>query len=72
VRAECLDHSIILGEVHLRASLGKYCAYFNTARPHQGIEQKGSGWALAFPTTGGAVVEIPVLGGLHHEYRLAA
>ncbi len=72
VRTECLDHVLVLGEGHLRATLGRYCAYFNTARPHQGIGQKVPDGSPASPTTGGAVVEVPVLGGLHHEYRLAA
>jgi putative transposase len=40
VRRECLDHVVILGEDHLQAVLGEYAAYFNSARPHQGIEQR--------------------------------
>ena len=72
VRAECLDHLIILGEAPLRAILRSYGVYFNTARPHQGIGQKGPDGPPASPTAGGAVVELPVLGGLHHEYRRTA
>lgn len=72
VRAECLDHVIILGEAPLRSILRRYCVYFNTARPHQGIGQKVPDAPRASPNAGGAVVEIPVLGGLHHEYRRAA
>ena len=47
--------------------------YFNNARPHQGIGQR-----VPVPTErekyqeGGNVVAIPVLGGLHHDYRVAA
>jgi hypothetical protein len=65
---------IILSEQHLRAILGRYCEYFNRARPHQGIGQK----VPDKPIDGhrqngrGSVTEIPILGGLHHEYRLAA
>ena len=74
VRRECLDHVIILGEQHLRTILGRYCHYFNGARPHQGIGQRVPNRppAEGRRTESGAVREIPILGGLHHEYRLAA
>ena len=42
VRRECLDHVLVLGEGHLLAVLVEYCRYFNEARPHQGIGQRGS------------------------------
>jgi transposase InsO family protein len=73
VRRKCLDHVLILGEDHLRSVLGEYVEHINGARPHQGIEQR-----LPAPTGGpsyadrGKVVAIPVLGGLHHDYRRAA
>ena len=74
VRRECLDHVIVLGEEHLWHILGRYCEYFNGARPHQGIRQRvpnerSEGSRAAHH---GSVEEIPILGGLHHEYRLAA
>ena len=72
VRAECLDHVIALGEGHLGATLRSYGAYFNTARPHQGIGQQVPDGPRASPTADGVVEELPVLGGLHHEYRRAA
>jgi putative transposase len=74
VRRECLDHIMILGEPHLLHVLADYAlSYFNTARPHQGIGQQ-------IPVSGehlrarfaGSVTPIPVLGGLHHDYRVAA
>ncbi len=74
VRRDCLDHLLILPENQLRRVLRAYCAYVNTARPHQGIRQ-------AIPATMGQVrtlhaitpiVSIPVLGGLHHDYQRAA
>jgi putative transposase len=40
VRRECLDHVLVLGEAHLRHVLREYVAYFNTARPHQGLHQR--------------------------------
>ena len=73
VRRECLDHVIILGELHLQTVLREYVDYFNAARPHQGLDQ-------AIPVSGGQetsasageVFALPVLGGLHHDYRRAA
>ena len=73
-RRECVDHVIVLGERHLLHVLREYAlGYFNTARPHQGIGQRipAHGDRVAF-ARGGSVVAIPVLGGLHHDYRVAA
>jgi len=74
VRRECLDHLLILHERQLYRVLHAYCAYVNTARPHQGIEQaipETTGhMGLLHPAT--PVVSSPVLGGLHHDYRRAA
>jgi putative transposase len=72
VRTECLDHVLLRGEDHLRFILQRYGTYFNDARPHQGIGQQVPNRLPASPNTAGVVVEISVLGGLHHEYRRAA
>jgi putative transposase len=40
VREECLDKLLILNQAHLRRVLRDYIDYYNTARPHQGIEQQ--------------------------------
>jgi putative transposase len=40
VREECLNHLLIFGERHLRRVLQGYSAYYNNARPHQGLEQQ--------------------------------
>ncbi len=75
VRRECLDHLLILSERHLLRALSAYSAYFNAARPHQGIGQaspdhtKGSREAMS---VGGPVRALAVLGGLHHDYRRVA
>jgi transposase InsO family protein len=39
VRRECLNHHLILSEAHLRRIMKEYVVYFNTDRPHQGIDQ---------------------------------
>ncbi len=74
VRRECLDHILVVGEPHLYRVIREYVAYFNRARPHQGIEQK-----IPEPSPGvpakqwkGKIIAFPVLNGLHHDYQLAA
>jgi putative transposase len=67
IRAECLDHLLIVGEGHLRRVLTAYVAYYNHARPHQGRDQP-----LPVPqATGdgqGPVRRRDRLGGLLREY----
>jgi transposase InsO family protein len=77
VRRECVDHTPILGERHLGRVLAKYVGYFNRARPHQGIVRRtplppATALRAAPPHVNEDVVAVPVLGGLHHEYRNAA
>jgi putative transposase len=73
VRRECLDYVVVLGECHLERVLREYCfSYFNRARPHQGIAQLVP---IGFATSAGGsgeVLAVPVLSGLHHDYRRAA
>jgi transposase InsO family protein len=75
VRRECLDHLLILHEKQLHRVLNAYVAYFNQARPHQGIQQQipeqkvGS---VPAQHASGKVISFPVLGGLHHDYRRSA
>ncbi len=75
VRRACLDHLLVLGEAHLRRVLRAYVAYFNRARPHQGIDQAvpaGSPAADRQGASAGRVVAFPIVGGLHHDYRRVA
>ena len=75
VRRECLDHVLLLGEAHLRRVLREYVAYFNTARPHQGLQHRIPDAAevrVLPPDTGGTVRAVPVLEGPHHTYRRVA
>jgi len=74
VRRECLDHLLILHERQLLHVLRAYCAYFNAARPHQGIAQSipAEGETARMAPSTVPIMPIPVLGGLHHDYRRAA
>ena len=75
VRQACLDHVLILHEQQLQRMLNGYVAYFNQARPHQGIGQQipePSRSAMFSHHTGDKVIARPVMGGLHHDHRWAA
>jgi hypothetical protein len=55
--------------------LKAYVAYFDQARPHQGIGQQipdPRGSAKSSHQAGEKVIALPVVGGLHHDYRWAA
>jgi putative transposase len=75
VRRECLDHYLIFQEKQLHHLLKAYVVYFNQARPHQGLGQRIPDPLLPFaplPNEPNKVIAVPVLGGLHHDYRTAA
>jgi transposase InsO family protein len=73
VRRECLDHVLVLGERHLARVLREYVAYFNRARPHQGLGQATPEPSLGTPGEDeGPIFARAVLGGLHHTYQRAA
>src|SRR5215469_15179142 len=75
VRRECLDHLFILHEKQLDRVLHAYVQYFNQARPHQGIKQQiPDHYSEPVPLDHkkGKILCLPVLGGLHHDYRRSA
>ena len=75
VRRECLDRLLVLGQAHLRRVLREYVAYFNGARPHQGLRQRvpdAPAGETPRPGRGGHVHAVPILGGLHDAYGRAA
>jgi transposase InsO family protein len=67
VREECLDKVLIINQAHLRRVMHEYVTFFNTARPHQGLDQR-----IPIPpasrATSGAVRCRNVLGGILHDY----
>ncbi len=74
-RQECLDHLIIFREKQLQRVLNHYVAYFNRARPHQGIQQQvpePSRSAISSHHAGYKVIAVAILGGLHHDYQRVA
>jgi len=77
IRRECLDWLILLNESHLRRVLGEWVAHYNRGRPHTSLGP-GIPDAPDLPPVpsghhirdGYRVVAMPILGGLHHDYRL--
>jgi putative transposase len=75
VRRECLDHVFILSERHLQRLMREYVDYFNHIRPHQGIGRIPdplNADQIDVSRSDQPVIAVPVLGGLHHDYRRAA
>ena len=78
-KREALDHFIFFSEAQLLQTARSFVSYYNEARPHQGIDgipACGPGKDPPRDTEAGdderRLVARPVLGGLHHDYRLAA
>jgi transposase InsO family protein len=66
IRRECVDHMIVLGEVHLRRILKSYAHYYNSVRTHRSLHKDAP---ISRPThQAGMIRSHPVLGGLHHHY----
>src|SRR6202795_3617221 len=66
IRRECLDHIIVLGEMHLRRVLKSYAGYYNSVRTHRSLNKDA-------PVTRqiqriGSIKSHAILGGLHHRY----
>jgi putative transposase len=77
LRAECLDHVLVLNERHVERVLGEYVAYYNTDRPHRSLglvpPLPSAPPPLRVPNAApGRIVARPVLGGLHHVCQRAA
>ena len=72
IRRELLDHVIVLNERHLRRLLSSYLGYYHHARCHQSLGGNSPEPREVEPPDRGAVVSVPMVGGLHHRYRRAA
>ncbi|QJE95719.1 integrase core domain-containing protein [Luteolibacter luteus] len=40
IKAECLDHLILVGEGSLRRAVEEFCIHYHQERNHQGLENK--------------------------------
>jgi putative transposase len=80
VRRECLDRLLIVGRRHLHHVLATYTSHYNEHRPHRSLRQQpplsklppvdeqATGDAIDL----GRIRRRDLLGGLIHEYQLAA
>jgi len=79
IRRECLDYLIPLNARHVKRVVSEFATHYNRRRPHTalgpGLPEPSlatmpvSGHRHRMPS-GYRVAKTPVLGGLHHEYRL--
>ena len=66
IRRECVDHFVVLGEVHLRRILQAYARYYNNIRTHRSLDKDAP---VSRPVQRiGSIRSHSVLGGLHHHY----
>ncbi len=72
LRRDCLDHVIVLDEVHLLRILAKYFEYYNRTRCHLSLVGDAPVSRGVQGPELGEVVEFPAVGGLHHRYERAA
>jgi transposase InsO family protein len=72
IRRECLDHIVVLGEIHLLRILARYFEYYNRSRCHLSLVGDAPEPRPAQGPELGRVVEQPKVGGLHHRYERAA
>src|SRR6202790_3311007 len=69
IRRECVDHIIVLGEMHLRRILRSYADYYNRVRIHQSLNKDAP---VSRPVQRSGVINSrTILGGLHHHYASA-
>ena len=79
VRRECLDRLLILGRRQLEHILRVYVTHYNRQRPHRALDLKPPDSTTRSPIASGSprrnalqVDRRDLLGGLIHEYELAA
>jgi putative transposase len=66
VRREALDYFLLVSERQIKRILTEYISYYNSKRPHQGLNQE---IPLGYiPQSHGSVKSQTVLGGLNHHY----
>ena len=74
LREDALNHFIFLNAAHVGRVVREFIEYYNRARPSQATHAIPDPYPelLEKPTTGGELIALPILGGVQHDYRLAA
>ena len=71
VREDCLDQLLVLSRRHLERIMTEYVAHYNQGRPHRSLNLTAPQRAAAVRSAG-HVRRRDILGGLIHEYEIAA
>jgi len=74
LRVEALNHFIFFCERHIDRVCREYIQYYNHGRPSQALHAIPDPYPELKepPKRDGKVVALPILGGIHHDYRLVA
>ncbi len=72
LRRECLDQMIILNERHLDRVLREYLDYYHRHRTHRALDRDCPVPRPVEEAEPGKVIELPLVGGLHHRYTRQA
>jgi hypothetical protein len=74
LREDALNHFIFFNAAHVGRTVRGFIKYYNGARPSQATHAIPDPYPelIEKPTAGGKLISLPVLGGVQHDYRLAA
>jgi hypothetical protein len=74
LREEALNHFIFLDAKHVLRVCREYVEFYNRARPSQALHAIPEPYPelITPPRRSGDLIALPVLGGVQHDYRLAA
>lgn len=78
IRYECLNHFIVFGKKHFDFLVQSYLEFYNTARPHQGVDIGNRPLTGKWPevddplAAGEQIVCIEELGGVLKRYERRA
>ena len=69
IRRECVDHIMVLGEMHLRRVLKSYAGYYNYYNSVRTYRSLNKDAPVSRPVQRtGVISSRAMLGGLHHRY----
>jgi len=73
LRRELVDHAIVMNRRYLRRLLRRYVSdYYHPCRIHLSLDKDSAEPRPVEPPGSGEVIELPVVGGLHHLYARRA
>jgi hypothetical protein len=72
IRRKCLDRAIVFNERRLRQIVKSYFQYYLEVRPHRSLVHDSPVPRPVQALDCGKVIEMPLVGGLHHHYLCQA